>query len=174
MEPEPKKVEWRPVVGYEELYEVSEHGDVRRLGGTHGCKKTRLLTPFPNGPSLRLAVRVGKHGQKQSLYVHRVVAKAFLGDFSHTKLEVDHVDGNWTNNDYRNLEWVTCLENHRRAAVLGLKAKGTRNANAKLTEEDVRMIREMPVSLHKVSAIFGISRIHAKRIRQRLVWAHVV
>src|SRR5437879_4855903 len=142
MEPEPKETEWKPVIGYEDLYEVSAHGAVRRRIGPQ-CHKVRLLRQFPNGPSRRLAVRMQRNGVRKTFYVHRVVAKAFHGDFSHTKLEVDHIDGNWKNNDYRNLEWVTCLENHQRAAALGLTAKGPRNANTKLTEEDVRMIREM-------------------------------
>lgn len=39
--------EWRSVVGYEDLYEVSDLGRVRRKGGTPKCRVTRLLTPVP-------------------------------------------------------------------------------------------------------------------------------
>lgn len=43
--------------------------------------------------------------------VHRIVAKAFCKGWSEEKNEVDHIDQNKINNDYRNLRWVTHAEN---------------------------------------------------------------
>lgn len=55
-------------------------------------------------------------------YVHRLVAEAFLPP-DETRYEVNHIDGNKSNNHVSNLEWATHSENHRHAAVHGLSAK---------------------------------------------------
>jgi hypothetical protein len=119
--------EWRPVVGFEERYEVSSEGRVRSLaracfacGGTRG---DRLLTPSftPEGGYYRVSIygkrQDGKH-QQRSLRVHRLVAEAFIPN-PEGKPFVNHKDNNPVNNRVENLEWVTPLENTRHSIALG-------------------------------------------------------
>lgn len=178
MEPEPHEVEWRPVVGYEGLYEVSEHGDVRRLGGTPKCWKTRVLTPYIHEASSWPRVSLARDGTHKDFRIHALVAQAFLGVVpvgheSGESIQVDHIDGNKWNNDYRNLEYVTLKENHARARALGLSPRGERCGSAKLTAAVVREIRAMPAAQHIVAAVYGVSQMTVSLIKRKLIWKHI-
>lgn len=84
-------------------YEVSNTGKIRD-------KKTKTLKKqytLKNGYSV---VSFYENGKQKNVYVHRIVACAFLGG-SECGLEVNHKDGVKTNNNVSNLEWVTRSEN---------------------------------------------------------------
>ena len=93
--------EWRAVPGYE-AYEVSSLGHVKR--------GERILATHPNVPGGYLRAMVTHDKKKKHLYVHRLVAMAFIGEGSG---EVDHIDGNKLNNRVDNLRWVTPSENKK-------------------------------------------------------------
>lgn len=102
----PSEELWRPVVGYEGWYEVSDQGRVRRVfsplkpqcGGTAGY------------PSVILSVR----GAVRRLMVHRLVAEAFLGPCPPGH-QVNHKDTNRRNARLDNLEYSTPSNNLRHA-----------------------------------------------------------
>lgn len=90
---------WKEIDGFEN-YEVSTEGTVRNK------KYNRLLTPSPGaGGYLRVNLRKDKKSYQH--YVHRLVASAFLEGEG----EVNHLDGDRTNNKVDNLEWTTHQEN---------------------------------------------------------------
>jgi len=95
-------VEWRDIEGFD-MYEVNAQGQVRR--------KAQILKPgsIPTG-LLTVALCRGK-GKPTSLYVHRLVAKAFL-DNPDNKPLVNHKNGNPKDNNLDNLEWNTYSENN--------------------------------------------------------------
>lgn len=107
---------WKPVLGYEGYYEVSNLGRVRsvprtravknRYGGTNlrtdkGCDVS--LVDHGNG---YLYVTLNKDGRKVNHFAHRLVALAFCDGYNEG-LVVDHIDKNRRNNHCDNLEWVT-------------------------------------------------------------------
>lgn len=106
---EVEKEVWKPVCGYEELYAVSTEGRVKRVVGFQ-CKKDRLLKDHDNGSGYRF-VHLSKDSKVKQYYVHRLVALAFI-DNEQSKEEVNHIDGDRSNNRLCNLEWVTRSENH--------------------------------------------------------------
>jgi NUMOD4 motif/HNH endonuclease len=119
---------WRPVVGYEGLYEVSDHGQVRRVAPARAATVGYILKPNTdhNGyPRVRLAPAPGQH---RLIRVHRLVALAFIGPPPQAHL-VNHKDGNKANNHVSNLEWTTYSGNARHALALGLTnpVKGERH-----------------------------------------------
>lgn len=83
-------------------YEVSNLGSVRRI-------KTGNLLSQQNSNGYR-TVTLWNCGKEKRLYVHRLVAIAFL-DRCESKTEINHKDGNRANNCLDNLEWVTPSEN---------------------------------------------------------------
>lgn len=100
------KEEWRPVVGYEGLYEVSNMGRVKSLP-KRGIVEDKILKPTKHIKDGRLSVMIsdGRGGRKR-VTVHRLVALAFIRREDKT-LEVNHKDEDPTNNRADNLEWCT-------------------------------------------------------------------
>lgn len=101
--------QWRAVVGYEGLYEVSSTGRVRRLAGIsegkhkYPVKARELKQSRRNGyPFLALC----KAGKPKREYVHRLVAEAFIPNPDNLPC-VNHKDETRTNNNVENLEWCT-------------------------------------------------------------------
>lgn len=103
--------EWRPVVGYEGLYEVSSHGRVRRVDATARGPAGRLLKLRLNQGGYPIVFLSRK--SKQKLFrVHRLVAFAFLGNPG-KGFEVCHADDVKHNNHVSNLRWDTHRNNMR-------------------------------------------------------------
>lgn len=102
---------WKDIAGYEKLYQVSNLGNIKSIA------KNIVLATQDNGKGYR-NVMLYKDGQAKRVYVHRLVAKAFLpgGQAKH----VNHIDGNKANNKSDNLEWVTMSENMQHAYANGL------------------------------------------------------
>lgn len=140
---------WKPIPGYEKLYEASNLGRIRSVEHTisymnQGIKRTRtfpgrILKPQPNVNG-RYHVRLSKEGTITQLMLHRIIALTFHGAPC-AELEVNHKDGNKTNNEAENLEWVTRSENVLHSKRVLKKQIGSQNPSSKLTEDDVRQIR---------------------------------
>ena len=108
--------EWKPINGFEGLYEISSYGRVKSFKVYPSGK---ILKPSPdlNG-YLRLSLV--KEGKNKYVNVHRLVAEAFLPRIS-GKTCVNHIDGNKTNNLVSNLRWVTNKENTNNPITINLK-----------------------------------------------------
>lgn len=99
---------WKDVVGYENLYEVSDGGYVRskyRIDCLGRQYKPKLLTGgrFSNNYAF---VRLTKNKKSKNELAHRLVALAFL-DNPENKPCVNHKNGNKWDNSVHNLEWCT-------------------------------------------------------------------
>lgn len=116
------KAKWRSVVGYEGLYEVSTDGRVRtveHITNGHAIMPTELAIKIYK--SQRYArVRLYRDGKSKDHMVHRLVAEAFIPN-PDNKPQVNHIDGDRSNNRVENLEWCTASENQRHAYRAGLK-----------------------------------------------------
>lgn len=128
--------EWRPVIGYEESYEVSSQSRIRN------SKTGNLLTPSITKKMKYPRVSLMKNKKTNTEYLHRIVANAFVPNPSN-KDEVNHKDGDKSNCDIKNLEWVTHKENIHHAFATGLNkgSRGEKGSNAKLSEQEVIEIR---------------------------------
>lgn len=120
--------EWRPVLGYEGLYEVSAAGQVRRVGRAArtgvgrggGARIGRILKDQPYRNGYRTA-QLWKQGQCYAFGVHQLVAGAFIGPCPAGQ-EVNHKDGVKSNNSSDNLEYVTRSGNMEHAYAIGLRS----------------------------------------------------
>ncbi len=99
---------WKPVVGYEGLYEVSNLGNVRSIRW-RGGHKTHNIFQRVNGNGYYDLVLIRNKTTKY-VTVHRLVARAFLPNPEGKKC-IDHIDGNRLNNRVENLRWCTYKEN---------------------------------------------------------------
>lgn len=128
--------EWRWVIGYEGLYQVSNKRRVKSFH--HG--KVKILRSGLNTygyPQVSLC----RNGENKTRLVHRLVAQAFIPN-PDNKPEVDHMDNNRANACVENLQWVTSSENTQVAIRRGTQKIGSESPLAKLTAEEARYIRE--------------------------------
>jgi hypothetical protein len=127
---------WKPIKGYEGLYEVSNTGKVksieRTFTGKDGVTKSvheRILVLSlsmitKKHPIARYTVELWKDNKRKRISIHRIVAITFLPNLE-GKPQVNHIDGNPKNNNIENLEWATNSENVKHAYKTGLmKPKG--------------------------------------------------
>ena len=98
--------EWRPIEGYEGLYEISSYGKVRSLDryDNRNCfRKGKVLSPVKNKDGY-LQVNLCCNGKYKMFLVHRLVAQAFILNPDNLP-EINHKDENPGNNNVDNLEW---------------------------------------------------------------------
>lgn len=141
---------WKDVKGYEGLYQVSNFGKVKSLertwfSGKNSCtKKTKpehiMKYRLAKGTGYCL-LKLTKDGMEKHVYVHRLVAEAFLPNPNNLP-EVNHIDGNKENNCVENLEWVTAKGNILHATKNKLRIiDGCNNWQAKMTPDNILFIR---------------------------------
>ena len=109
---------WRPVVGYEDCYEVSNIGRLRTVGHiieysdgrSRHVRGGRIISygkPKPNGYYIKCLQR---GNTKKYVTIHRLVATAFIPNPENLE-QVNHKNGVKTDNRASNLEWVSRSEN---------------------------------------------------------------
>lgn len=135
--------EWRPVIGYEGFYEVSNLGRVRGLERRIERNRVwpaRILSPIMVNTG-RIHVSLCKLGRQRAMQVSRMVAVAFLAAPDASKPHVAHLDGNPVNNRADNLAWVSPAENESHKKLHGTAMIGSRNHQAKYSEAQVAEMR---------------------------------
>lgn len=174
------------VINGSECYSVSNMGNVKTKNWRN-TKKEAVLKPAKDKKGY-LRVGLCINGNSKTFKVHRLVASAFISN-PLNKPQVNHKDGNKSNNSIYNLEWVTCSENQIHAIKTGLvKIKkgykryapwtvGQNNHNAILTEYKIIEIRKKfkpRVYTRKMLALeYGVKECTIKDIVLRKSWSNV-
>lgn len=175
--------EWKDVVGYADILMISN------LGNLYSKRSKRLLKLNPSKDGyVTYATKIGgRKGIAKCFKIHMLVANAFLppptndqliwADKSHYKLVyVNHIDGDKTNNNLNNLEWVTGKENtqHYLKDLGGMEELRTRRqSQASLSDDQVRYARqkyEEGLSQRAIAKILEVSRDSVGRAIRGYKW----
>lgn len=144
--------QWKAIEGYEGIFEVSDYGRVRsldRLSANGRQLKGKMMSVSRKGKKENEYMQVGlmKEKKQRTHNLHRLVAIAFIPN-PENKPEVNHLDGDKTNNHVSNLSWVTRKEQMEHASETGLMLVGGMSQNSKLTDVEAKYIREVYVEGH--------------------------
>jgi hypothetical protein len=169
---------WKPVLGYEGYYEVSDYGRVRsltrRTAYRNRVHRGRTLDPGLNHsgyPTVTLCVG----GRREHWFVHELVLIAFVGQ-KPEGLITRHKDGCKTNNNLSNLAWGTFAENAADAREHGTHEIGSMRKQAKLTEAAVAEMRKEAAEGTPVKDIakkWGVAFRTAAHAISGTKWKHV-
>jgi hypothetical protein len=169
---------WRSVVGWEDLYEVSNLGRVRSIvrvlpnwrGGVrrYGGKQLKPIRRYDG----YLVVNLSNAGVRRTVGIHQLVLEAFVGPCPHG-FDACHNDGSRDDNQACNLRWDTrrnnMLDKHRHGTML----QGEQLHHARLTVEEVRMIRASDLGVAQLAKIIGVSTGAVRAAKDRRSWRHI-
>lgn len=172
-----EKEVWKPVRGYEGLYEVSNEGRVRSINRNVKRKDGRSI--FYKGVILKsqetnrgyLSVGLSKKGKSKHKTVHRIVTDTFYGPCP-DGLEVCHIDGDKKNNKLSNLKYDTPEQN--RTEIYSIKPDEP--GYSKLSYNDVICIHKKLLNgelCSKIAKDYGLSYGFVYAIREGKTWSRV-
>ena len=169
---------WRDICGYTGKYQISNLGNVRSLD------RFDSLNRFKSGSIRKISTEkdgysyitlIGDNSKSKSFFIHRLVAMSFeIPGFD--KIQINHIDGDKSNNKISNLEWVTASENSIHALKLGLRKSGEDHPLSKLSNAQVLEIPNLlkiGYSLKKISILYNVSYSTIKNISRKHKWKYL-
>lgn len=173
---------WKPVLGYEGYYEVSSFGRVKSLprishlpgnSGTY-IKKEKFMKIHKDRRYGYKQLELHTNSKGKTWKIHRLVGLAFIPNPLNLP-QLNHIDGDKTNNRVENLEWCDNSYNQIHAFRMGLNIsrKGENHHNSKLTNfqaSEIRKKRKNNISVLNLSIEYGICKNSIKRIINNLAY----
>ena len=144
-------------------YEITMDGQIINKHNGH----KRILQPNTKG-YLRVMI------DGKNIFVHRLVAEKYVPN-PENKPQVNHIDGNKLNNNYKNLEWVTNQENRNHAIKNGLHTMGDKCSWSKLNSDKVKFIRKHKddISTNEFCQLFNVTASTIRSIITNHSWRNV-
>lgn len=176
---------WKPVLGFEGLYEISNLGRVNRLKRVIRQKARVMQNHTLKEMFLKIqtnidgyyVVKLSKNGRVYEKRINRLIAEAFIPNPKNLPV-VNHKDTIKTNNSVSNLEWCTVAHNNRHAFANNLMNhfKGEEYPGAKLNVEKIKYIRKKykaGKTQKELAELFQICQQAVSKIIHRKLWGHI-
>ncbi len=144
-------------------YLINKNGDVYSL-----LTKKILATSLNNGKYKTVSLVKNKISKTKT--IHSMVCKTFIDK---PKLMVNHKDGDKTNNNYKNLEWVTAKENINHSFKNGMSKIGEKHGNSLFTKKDIFKIYDMikkKIPQNEIAKIYKVKNSTINRIATGKSW----
>lgn len=173
--------EWKGLI-YQGI-DLSYKMEISNFGNLRNIKTKKFYSQMLNKSTgyLGHCTSLGSRKDRKLIKLHIAVGLMFIEN-PENKKEINHIDGNKQNNHVSNLEWVTRSENMQHAYDTGLSIPlcGENKTSSKLTEEDVRYIRENYKARHKEFGARALARkfktVHStiEKILNNKLWKHII
>lgn len=141
-----RQLDWLP------RYEISEVGDLRRVGRFHGYADGSLLSGHLNPAGYRV-YHLYADGRRKRFLAHRLVCEAWHGPSPAGKTNACHCDGNQANNHHSNLRWDDDAGNMADRMAHGNYVSGEKHHRSKLSDELVAELRARRPAWNEVKQI---------------------
>lgn len=169
---------WKPIIGYEGLYEISNYGRIKSFIKHNGTNE-RILKLIKSKRGY-FYIFLSKNGKREHFYVHILVLEAFIG-LRPLNMECRHLDGNPSNNKSNNLLWGTHFENMqdriRHGRYYTGNQKGINNPSSKINDWIIRIIRRLleqgDLYQREIAKIFGVDQSLISYIKNKKIWKHI-
>ena len=175
--------EFIDIQGYEGQYQIGTRGTVISLereksgkGNSTYHMPQRALTTQTNKSGYVSLKLIDMYGVAKKIDVHRLVALNWI-DNPLDKPQVNHIDGNKSNNSIENLEWNTAAENMAHASMMGLMVRGEKHWKTSLTKKQVtdikRIVETGLFTNNEIAEKVGTNPVNISRIKNGKRWAHI-
>lgn len=164
--------EWRDIPGLCGMYQASNLGRIRSVDRVDSLGRKRfgkIINPTSKYKNGYMFFTSCVNGVRKNVYVHRAVLSSFDGEPSFSGAQVDHKNCDKTDNRLENLEWVTPIENIRRASDAGLLVNKSRS----LTEDDVVAIRSDERKQKDIARDYGVCQTVISKIKRFEIYKDV-
>lgn len=168
---------WLPVVGWEDLYEVSDLGRVRsltRYGFTLLGKRSyggKFVNPVTRKDGYQIVNLTSGKSRKQK-FIHSMVLEAFVGQRPEAH-HACHNNGDMLDNRLENLRWDTVSGNMKDKEKHGTRQHGERSGTAKLTEAQAFQAKYSNKSAAYFAEKYGVYVGTISKIRYGITWKHI-
>jgi len=155
---------WKKYPGICREFEVSNSGQVRRIGGKEISQF--MDTRHQKAHYMKVTLWCKKEKKVYTRWVHRMVMETFIGKRPKNCV-INHINFNKSDNRISNLEYITCSKNFRHSLRDGMD-------NKKLSQKAVLRIRKLfsfGVTPKEISSIYGINQDYASNIKNNKAWA---
>lgn len=164
---------WRDVVGFEGLYVISNLGKLKSIDRKIKTKDGWCF--FRKGIDITIRknnfgyydTRLCKNGSKKSVFLHRIIAEAFIPNPDNLPM-INHINGIKTDNRIENLEWVSASENSKHAYDVGLR-KNPRHSHRQVIDT---CINKLYASIREAATANNIPYNHCKNILKGVAKNH--
>lgn len=118
-------------------------------------------------------------GSRKVFSVHRLILETFCPNPESANLQVNHIDGDKSNNSFSNLEWCTCKENVQHGYHLGLYSNigDNNNGEHKLKTEQVKeiiqLLLEHNMTIQQIADKYQVSKFAIESIKYKRTWKHL-
>ena len=163
---------WKDAPGYEGVYQVSNLGRVKSMSRIRVNGRAKILTKdkILLSKTLNDYVKIGM--THKYVLAHRLIAKAFIPN-PDNKPQVNHINGIKHDNRVENLEWVTASENAIHSSKNKLSNTGEKHWKSKLTEKNIKEIRESKLKQSELAKIYNITQSTICQIISRRTWKYI-
>jgi hypothetical protein len=177
---------FKDIEGYEGFYQVSSIGRIRSISrkvrnGVGFKLTTERILKWHNDGNGYFYTCLSVRGSMKYPKIHKLVAESFLGDRP-KGFQINHIDGNKSNNAVCNLEYCSSRDNIRHAFRTGLNVakKGENHGCSKLTRSDVieiktylKVTKRFYGMLKPLAAKYGVCISTISEISRGKAWVHI-
>jgi hypothetical protein len=159
--------------------EIKTHYKVSNKGKVKNSLTNKRLSPGKDKDGYLQVIIYDVNGKAWTRKIHRLVALAFIPNPKNYP-EINHINGDKTDNSVKNLQWVTRKENMEHAWKIGLaratRLYGEKNPKNKFSEKQIHHVCELlekDYSVKDINKHTGVSKSIIRGIKNGVIWKHI-